>query len=187
MSAGHRRRCGSSSPRGSCSGTCSRTLSSRSAWRRVTTACPMSPCPGNSRAPRASRASPTGPSQFAECLATTERPDWILADTFQHWAPAVATAHKGSCAMLQPSEALIVVVACGASKHGDLRATSCSNRCPPRKHIHRWHEWHRDKALFVPVGTSGLSIAQRITILHDQRVLDALWLELAFLRASLCL
>jgi hypothetical protein len=71
--------------------------------------------------------------------------------------------------MLQPSAALISAIACGASGHADLAAASVFEQIPavqaqaPPAGMPR-HEWEGDKVLLTPVGTSGMSIARRITL-----------------------
>ncbi|XP_066338443.1 putative UDP-rhamnose:rhamnosyltransferase 1 [Miscanthus floridulus] len=106
-------------------------------------------------------------------------PDWILVDTFHHWAPAVALEHRVPCAMLQPSAAFISAIACGASEHAELAAASVFEQMPavqaqaPPVGMPR-HEWEGDKALFTPVGTSGMSIARRITLTLDRCAITAM-------------
>ncbi|CAD6343913.1 unnamed protein product [Miscanthus lutarioriparius] len=95
------------------------------------------------------------------------RPDWILVDTFHHWAPAVAVEHRVPCAMLQPSAATIAACACGARDRTDPAAASIFEHLTtveePPAGMPRY-EWDGDAALFTHVGTSGMSIARRITL-----------------------
>ncbi|XP_012703803.1 UDP-glycosyltransferase 91C1 [Setaria italica] len=119
---------------------------------------------------------------FAEFLAAacaidadngnSKRPDWVLADTFHHWAPAAAREHGVPCAMLLPSAAVIAAFACGAQGHAELAAdTTVGGGRPPGMPR---YEWEGDAPLFAVLAASGLSIARRTSLTLERCTIAAI-------------
>ncbi|KAF8685284.1 hypothetical protein HU200_044050 [Digitaria exilis] len=114
----------------------------------------------------------------AACSAAGERPDWILADTFHHWAAAAAVDHGVPCALLQPTAAMIAAIACGASDSTELTAGATVYEQmavvgKPPATMPRY-EWEGDAALFVPLGSSELSAAQRCSMALNKSTIAAI-------------
>ncbi|CAL4991371.1 unnamed protein product [Urochloa decumbens] len=130
---------------------------------------------------------------FAEYLAAVctvdgeggnSKPDWVLADTFHHWAPLVAGEHGIPCAMLLPTAAMIASLSCGARDHVELAAASVFEHpiaagVPPPA-IPRY-EWHGNTPLFAVHGGanavslgSGMSIARRASLTLEQCAIAAM-------------
>ncbi|OEL37918.1 putative UDP-rhamnose:rhamnosyltransferase 1 [Dichanthelium oligosanthes] len=113
---------------------------------------------------------------FAEFLAAAcaddgGRPDWVLADTFHHWAPTACLKHEVPCAMLQASAAFIAASACGASEREELAAASVFEEISVvavRPAAIPRYEWERSAALLAPLGASGMSVLRRCSLTLDR-------------------
>ncbi|CAO2150908.1 unnamed protein product [Urochloa humidicola] len=123
---------------------------------------------------------------FAEFLAVAcdadtdvARPDWVLADTFTHWAPLVAGGHGVPCAMLQPTAAMIASLGCGARGHANLAAPSVFEHPVvvgrPPAGMPRY-EWDANASMFA--NTSGMSVARRCSLTRAGAVHDCRHAEL---------
>lgn len=108
----------------------------------------------------------------------SHEPDWVIADTFSHWASAAALQHGVPCAMLQPSAAIIAAVAGGASERAELAAASVFEQMAaaqePPADMPRY-EWEGNAALFTAIGASGMSVAQRCTLALERCTIAAIW------------
>ncbi|KAF8685289.1 hypothetical protein HU200_044055 [Digitaria exilis] len=124
---------------------------------------------------------------FGEYLATAcagdptisnKQPDWVLADTFSHWAATAAHEHGVPCAMLQPSAAMIVAVACEATEVSELTGATVYEEMAAvgkRPVAMPWYEWESNSAFFAPLGASGLSIARRCSMALEKSTIAAIW------------
>jgi len=124
---------------------------------------------------------------FAEFLRAAcaagggNRPDWVLADTFHHWAPAAAREHGVPCAVLMPTAALIAALACGARDHAELAAASiyehpiavCRGGEPPAGMPR--YEWDRNAPLLSGQGgASGMSMGRRLSLTLERCTIAAM-------------
>ncbi|XP_040381155.1 putative UDP-rhamnose:rhamnosyltransferase 1 [Oryza brachyantha] len=114
---------------------------------------------------------------FAGFLAAADeagkRPDWIIADTFNHWAPLVALQHKLPCAMLLPSASSMVD---WTFRSSDLPSASMSELGAPeerRDGVPRY-EWEQKARLYSRHGASGMSVAERCTLTMERCTLAAI-------------
>jgi hypothetical protein len=123
---------------------------------------------------------------FAEFFAAAcadddgaRRPDWVLADSFHHWAPAVAREHGVPCAMLLPSAALIAAMACGARDHTELSAASILEQpiatgVPPLA-MPRYERDGLARLYAAPgPGASGMSVAGRSALTLERCAIAAM-------------
>ncbi|KQK13540.1 putative UDP-rhamnose:rhamnosyltransferase 1 [Brachypodium distachyon] len=94
----------------------------------------------------------------AACAEEGKKPDWIIVDTFHHWAAAAAIEHKVPCAMLMLGAAgLIVAWATQPSKHVTSEQQEQSAAEPPRFETER-------RKLATTQRASGMSIAERCSV-----------------------
>ncbi|CAO2141945.1 unnamed protein product [Urochloa humidicola] len=109
---------------------------------------------------------------FAEYLAAAcapggeRRPDWVLADSFHHWAAAAALEHGVPCAMFMLGAAMVTSLACGAREHAELAADSVFEQplaAGPPAGMPRY-EWEGNAPLFAARGASGMSIIRRASL-----------------------
>ncbi|KAF8685283.1 hypothetical protein HU200_044049 [Digitaria exilis] len=105
----------------------------------------------------------------AACVAG-KRPDWILADTFHHWAAAAAHDHGVPCALLQPTAAVITATAAMITAISDEQMTT---RNSPPVTMPKY-KWESDAAMFTPLGLSGLSIARRCSMALEKSTIAAM-------------
>ncbi|KAJ1256855.1 hypothetical protein BS78_K287800 [Paspalum vaginatum] len=95
------------------------------------------------------------------------KPDWVIADTFHHWAPAAARALGVPCAMLQGTAAFVAAMGYGARGRAEIAAPSVYEQptvvaaAGERAVGMQRYEWEDDKALFA---ASGMSVARRISL-----------------------
>ncbi|TVU46023.1 hypothetical protein EJB05_05538, partial [Eragrostis curvula] len=98
----------------------------------------------------------------AACAVEGTRPDWVIADTFNHWAAAVAVEHNVPCAMLLPTAAMIAGWTVRSSIAGSVfdEWADVDERPPavPR------YEWEGKSKLYVKHSASGMSIVQRASL-----------------------
>ncbi|CAL4991352.1 unnamed protein product [Urochloa decumbens] len=70
-------------------------------------------------------AAPLADYLAAACAAGgNSKPDWVLTDTFHHWAPLIAGEHGVPSAMLLPTAAMIASLAGAGRDHAELVAAS---------------------------------------------------------------
>ncbi|TVU46022.1 hypothetical protein EJB05_05537, partial [Eragrostis curvula] len=94
------------------------------------------------------------------CADEGTRPDWVIADTFNHWAAVSAAEHKVPCAMLLPTAAMIADWSVRSSIPGSLFDQSGGDdKRPPT--VPRY-EWDAKVRFYIKHGASGMSVAQRI-------------------------
>ncbi|CAL4991322.1 unnamed protein product [Urochloa decumbens] len=108
---------------------------------------------------------------FAEFLAAAcadegRRPDWVIADTFHHWAAAAALEYKVPCAMLLPTAAMIASV-WHRPEHAGGRPSSVTpgvfEEPKERPEGVLRYEWENRAHFFNNYG-SGMSSAQRCSL-----------------------
>ncbi|GJM95929.1 hypothetical protein PR202_ga12725 [Eleusine coracana subsp. coracana] len=97
---------------------------------------------------------------FAEFLGTAcadekKRPDWIIIDSFHHWAAATAAEHKVPCAMLQATAALLTIM-------------EEQPAAVPR------YEWEQLARAHTKHGAQGVSVAQRFTLTLEKCTIQAM-------------
>ncbi|KAL6856095.1 hypothetical protein ACP4OV_018897 [Aristida adscensionis] len=90
----------------------------------------------------------------AACADDATRPDWIIVDSFHHWAAAAAIDHKVPCAVLLPSAAVL--------------AAHERPETMPR------YEWDRLARFFNSHGASGMSNQQRCDLALQRSTLAAI-------------
>ncbi|KAL6839590.1 hypothetical protein ACP4OV_030529 [Aristida adscensionis] len=115
---------------------------------------------------------------FTEFLATactddgggSERPDWVVVDSFHHWAAAAAVQHKVPCAMLLPTAAAITALS--SSERGCiLHEPPVAEERPvgvPR------HEWELVARALTDRDASGASVFQRMSLTLERCTLAAM-------------
>uniref|UniRef100_I1PJC0 Glycosyltransferase n=1 Tax=Oryza glaberrima TaxID=4538 RepID=I1PJC0_ORYGL len=103
---------------------------------------------------------------FAEFLgaacaedAGNKRPDWIIADTFHHWAPLVALQHKIPCAVLLPSASMVA---------SSISQSQGQRVCLP------CYEQKQNERIFTVNGASGMSVGERCTLAMDRCTIMAM-------------
>ncbi|CAN6381806.1 unnamed protein product [Urochloa humidicola] len=97
----------------------------------------------------------------AACADVARRPDWIIADTFHHWAAAAALEYKVPCAMLLPTAAMIAAIWHRPEHAG--RPTSVFEEPEERPEGVLRHEWE-NRVHFFANYESGMSNAQRCSL-----------------------
>ncbi|KAB8111924.1 hypothetical protein EE612_049787 [Oryza sativa] len=102
------------------------------------------------------------------------RPDWIIADTFHHWAPLVALQHKVPCAMLLPSASMMVGWAIRSSEPAGASMFEVLGAVEERRMDMPCYEWEQKAALFVADGASGMSIMKRCSLAMERCTVAAM-------------
>ncbi|ONM24724.1 Transferase, transferring glycosyl groups [Zea mays] len=97
----------------------------------------------------------------AACADEATRPDWVLADTFSHWAAAVALEHKVPSAMLLPSAAMIASCWHRPPSHAEQPRSAVFEEPAERPAGVLPYEWDKRAHFFGPQRASGMSTAQR--------------------------
>ncbi|KAK1644950.1 hypothetical protein QYE76_062755 [Lolium multiflorum] len=93
----------------------------------------------------------------AACAEVGKKPNWIIVDSFHHWAAAAAVEHKVSCAML-----VLVAASMTAIWAANLSKQAASSEAQPVAGTPRF-EVERRK-LSTTLRTSGMSIAERASL-----------------------
>uniref|UniRef100_A0ACD6A427 Uncharacterized protein n=1 Tax=Avena sativa TaxID=4498 RepID=A0ACD6A427_AVESA len=93
----------------------------------------------------------------AACAEGGRKPDWIIVDSFHHWAAAAAIQHKVRCAMLVLASASMAAMwAAGVAKQ------AASSEVQPAAGTRRFEmEW---KKMATTLRESGMSIAERASL-----------------------
>ncbi|XP_052160048.1 UDP-glycosyltransferase 91C1-like [Oryza glaberrima] len=110
----------------------------------------------------------------AACDAAGERPDWIIADTFHHWAPLVALQHKVPCAMLLPSASMMAGWATRSSEPAGASIFHVLGAVEERREGVPRYEWGQKASFFIDHGASGMSVAKRCSLAMERCTLAAM-------------
>ncbi|KAL6637247.1 hypothetical protein ACP70R_024819 [Stipagrostis hirtigluma subsp. patula] len=106
----------------------------------------------------------------AACADGDRRPDWIIADTFHHWAAAAAIDHKVPCAMLLPTAALMAGWTSGRPATLFEIPPTAEDRpaaVPP-------YEWEQKARFFINLGASAMTIAKRCSLTLERCTVAAM-------------
>ncbi|KAL6894623.1 hypothetical protein ACP4OV_008721 [Aristida adscensionis] len=126
----------------------------------------------------------------AACAGEGRKPDWLVVDSFHHWAPAVALQHKVPCATLLPSAAWIAewLSPRAAAAAGSVFEQPIEERpaAMPR------YEWERKARFFTDHVASGMSVARRCSLALEGCTIAAMrscpeWEPDSFPLAAACL
>ncbi|KAL6894625.1 hypothetical protein ACP4OV_008723 [Aristida adscensionis] len=111
----------------------------------------------------------------AACADEGRRPDWIVVDSFHHWAAAAAVRHKVPCAMLLTTAAAIAAAAppiVPATSATDQPAAAVEERSAPS--VPRYESEQKAAQFSTNNGASGMSILQRCSLTLERCTLAAI-------------
>ncbi|KAL6637248.1 hypothetical protein ACP70R_024820 [Stipagrostis hirtigluma subsp. patula] len=108
----------------------------------------------------------------AACADEGRRPDWIVVDSFHHWAAAAAVHHKVPCAMLLPSAAWITECWSGHGAPAPVFEPPAAAQERPAA-VPRY-EWERRGRFFIDIGASGMSIGRRCSLTLERCTITAM-------------
>uniref|UniRef100_A0A0D9W2W2 Glycosyltransferase n=1 Tax=Leersia perrieri TaxID=77586 RepID=A0A0D9W2W2_9ORYZ len=119
---------------------------------------------------------------FAEFLAAacavdnneSRPPDWIIADTFNHWTALVARQHEVPCAMLLPSASMLAGWASRFTEPAGASIFKENCAVEERRAGVPSYEWTQKAMFYVDHGASGMSIAKRCSLTMERCTLAAM-------------
>ncbi|KAL5206168.1 hypothetical protein ABZP36_034377 [Zizania latifolia] len=111
---------------------------------------------------------PFGELLAAMCADDGTRPDWIIADSFHHWAAAAALQHKVPCAMLLPSASVMAAWPSAALSDSGLLATPVERSVTMPD-----YEWEKIKAGYLNRNRGGVASEMTAVILVGAREVHA--------------
>ncbi|TVU45496.1 hypothetical protein EJB05_04985, partial [Eragrostis curvula] len=112
----------------------------------------------------------------AACADEGRRPDWVIVDTFHHWAAAAALEYKVPCAVLLLGAAKLIAAWASASSVHSERAASGERPAagqellPPEPRF----ESERKAKMFNNHDASGMSVVQRCSLTLERSTLVAI-------------